>query len=309
MKAFFDCVPCLLRQTLDACRMASEDVSLHERVLKRVLQRSSEWSFERSPPEMSREIHRIIREETGDPDPYREAKSRHNRFALALLPELRKRVLDSRDGFEAAVRLAIAGNIMDFAGPGGLGEKLVLETIEDALTRPLAVDHIGHLRRAIEKANSILYLGDNAGEIALDRLLLEQMPRGKVTFAVRGSPVINDATVEDAEAVGLRGLVSVVDNGADAPGTILEACSEDFRTRFWCADLVISKGQGNYETLSCENREVFHLLKAKCPEIARDIGCEVGDILVLQRAPSPSSLRGRARSSRRGDVAIICALA
>jgi len=228
MKTFFDCLPCFLKQTLDACRMATDDVSVHERVLRKVLHRASQWSFERSPPEMGREIHRIIREETGDPDPYREAKSRFNQFALNLLPELSKRVAESEDAFEAALRLAIAGNIIDFAASDGLGEELVLETIEDALTRPLAVDHTGDLRAAIEKAASILYIGDNAGEIVLDRLLLERMPRAKVTFAVRGSPVINDATIEDAETVGLGELVSVVDNGADEELTAVFAVVERF---------------------------------------------------------------------------------
>jgi len=281
MKTFLDCLPCFLKQTLGACRMVTDDVAIHKRVLKKVIERTNDWSFEQSPPQMGREIHRIIREETGNPDPYREIKDSHNRFALELLPNLRKRVENSADSFETAVRLAIAGNIMDFALTDRIGEKLVLETIEDALTRVLSVNHIEDLRHSINDATSILYLGDNAGEIVLDRLLLEKMPFHKVTFVVRGSPVINDATIEDAEKAGLKELVAVVDNGTDIPGTVLNECSIDFQGQFQKADLVISKGQGNYETLSSDDKRIFHILKAKCPIIARDIGCKVGDIVVI----------------------------
>jgi len=220
MKTFLDCWPCFLKQTLDACRMITDDVTIHRRVLKQVLQRINEWSFEQSPPQMGREIHRIIREETGNPDPYREVKDSYNRFALELLPKLRKRVENSTNSFETAVRLAIAGNIMDLALIDPVCEKLVLETIEDTLTRVLSVNHIEDLRQSISGATSILYLGDNAGEIVLDRLLLELMPLQKVTFVVRGSPVINDATIEDAEKAGLKEFVSVMDNGTDIPGTV-----------------------------------------------------------------------------------------
>jgi len=286
MKTFLDCLPCFLGQALGACRMATDDAAVHDRVLRRVLRRASEFSFERSPPEMGADIHRIIREETGDADPYRRAKARFNEFALGLLPELRERVAAASDPFAAAARMSIAGNVIDFALGADLEEEKVARTIEDALQHPLAVDHLELLRSAVDGASSILFLGDNTGEIVFDRLLLEQMPRERVTFVVRGAPVINDATLEDAEAVGLTDLVEVVSNGSDVPGTLLEDCSADLQERFRRADLVISKGQGNYETLSGASREVFHLLKAKCPVIASDIGCGVGDMLVLRGHPS-----------------------
>jgi uncharacterized protein with ATP-grasp and redox domains len=272
--------------------MVTGDPVVLGRVLRRVLRTASDWPFDQSPPEMGREIHRIIREETGDPDPYREVKERFNRFALGLLPGLRARVAASADPFATAVRLAVAGNIIDFALTGNLGEDVVTETIEDTLTRPLAVDHLEALRRAAGEAAGILYLGDNAGEIVLDRLLLEQLPRGKVTFVVRGAPVINDATLVDAEAAGLGEIATVVDNGADVPGTVLRVCSDDFRARFRRADLVISKGQGNYETLTDAGRPVFHLLKVKCPVVAADIGCEVGGVVVKLRSGDGEACSG-----------------
>jgi uncharacterized protein with ATP-grasp and redox domains len=143
---------------------------------------------------------------------------------------------------------------------------------------------VEQLRSDAECAQNILYLVDNAGEIAFDRLLIEQLPTEKITVVVKGKPVINDATMEDAEFVGLTDIVEVIDNGSDAPGTILETCSQNFRDRFEEADLVIAKGQGNYETLSDLDKNIFFILKAKCPVIARDIGCEIGDMILCHNS-------------------------
>ena len=129
-------------------------------------------------------------------------------------------------------------------------------------------------------AGRILYLCDNAGEILFDKLLIEQLPYGKVTVSVRGFPVINDATMIDAEAAGLTALVEVIDNGSDAPGTLLEDCRRDFQERFKQADLVIAKGQGNYESLSEVRKEIFFLLNVKCQVIARKLGYHIGDLVL-----------------------------
>jgi uncharacterized protein with ATP-grasp and redox domains len=180
-------------------------------------------------------------------------------------------------------RLSIAGNILDF-GIGNLTSEqsadTLDETIQDALTRPIPPGNVALLREAIEEAEDILYVGDNAGEIVFDRLFIEQMPGERVTFVVKGAPIINDATREDAEVAGLTEIVSVIDNGSNAPGTILELCSGQFRRRFESSDLVISKGQGNYETLSEINKRMYFLLKVKCPVVAKDLGCQVGDMAV-----------------------------
>ena len=145
-----------------------------------------------------------------------------------------------------------------------LDESCVSAATEEALSAPLNGDAQA-FAQAVSRAGRILYLADNAGEIAFDRLLLEQMPVEKVTVVVRGSPVINDATIADTQSAGIPGLVEVIDNGSDAPGTILEDCGDDFRRRFAAADLVIAKGQGNYETLSDVDKDMFFVLKAKCP--------------------------------------------
>jgi len=281
VRTYFDCIPCFLRQALDALRRMGGDEAVQEKVLRAVLKAAGEMDLGRSPPAMGQVIHRLIREATGDADPYREAKERLNRLALDLYPGLRRRVVEDSDPLAVALRLAAAGNVIDLGVKSGIAEAEIAGAIGDSLSAPLDGGAVERFRRAADLAENILYIGDNAGEIVLDRLLVEQLGAGKVTFAVRGAPVINDVTVADAEASGMAEMVEVIDSGSDAPGTILEDCSDAFRERFAGAALVLAKGQGNYETLSDADKPVFFLLKAKCPVIARDIGCPVGS-LVLQ---------------------------
>lgn len=282
MKTFFDCIPCFVRQALDAVRRATDDETVHEDVLRAALRAISEMDLRGPPPAMGYIIHRLVRERVGEGDPYREMKDESNRYALTLYPELKARVEESDNPLETAVRLAIAGNIIDVAVKNDLGTTNVDDAIERALTSPFAAD-LDAFAKAVAEAENILYLADNAGEIVLDRLLLERLPLDRVTVAVRGAPVINDATLIDAQAAGITDIVEVIDSGADVPGTILELSSALFRQRFDAADLVIAKGQGNYETLSEAPKDIFFILLAKCPVIAQDIGCNVGE-LVLRRS-------------------------
>lgn len=282
MKSYLDCIPCFVRQTLDAVRMVTPDEAIQERVLREVIRETSIMDFDHPPPHMGRRIHALIRLATGNADPYREVKEHSNRMALSLYPELRRQVQDSENPFEAAVRFAIAGNIIDFGVRSVLDDAVVRESIDDALSAPIDSGAVAVLQDAIGDADDILYLADNAGEIVLDRLLIELLPVERIALVVKGAPVINDATLADAKAAGLAGLVEIIDNGSDAPGTIVDICSQSFRERFLRADLVIAKGQGNYETLSGVDKHTVFLLKAKCPVIARDIGCEVGGLVVLE---------------------------
>lgn len=282
MKTRFECIPCILRQTTDAISLVAPDEDFQERMLRQVLGEAAAMDLRRSPPEMAQRIHRRIRERLGDDDPYREVKNRFNRLALDLLPMLRERVRQSHDPFAAAVRLAIAGNVIDSGANSRLNEAQVRESIQDTFASPID-GNVEQFSQAVSDARRILYLADNAGEIFFDRLLIEQLPTSKTTVAVRGFPVINDALSADADAAGLPELVEVVENGSDAPGTILDDCSEAFRRLFEEADLIVSKGQGNYETLSDVCADVFFLLKVKCGVVAESLDCPIGT-LVLHRS-------------------------
>ena len=281
MRTYFECIPCLVRQILDAVRLVSDDEAVIEATLRRTLKELSESDLRQPPPALGVGLYRLVKERAAG-DPLREQKARSNRFALSLLPEMRRRVAQSDRPFETAVRLAIAGNIIDFGHNSNVGEAEVHASIEHALDAPLDRAEVGAFRRALDEADRVLYLADNAGEIVFDRLLIERIPADKVTFVVKGGPIINDALREDAEEAGLTDLVEVVDNGSDAAGTLLDLCTDDFRHRFETADMVVAKGQGNYETLSDAPREIWFLLKAKCPVVAENLGLETGS-LALRR--------------------------
>ena len=284
MRTYLDCVPCFLRQALEAGRAAGCGDALQEQILRRVAADLPQLDFAVPPPVMGQKIHRIVRELTGMRDPYYDAKRRFNRVMLQLLPRLRDAVRTRKDPLAAALALAAAGNIIDFGPTSHIDDATVVQQLDEALVRGLAPSMVDPLKRRLAAARSVLYIADNAGEIVLDRLLLEHLVREyavPVTVGVRGMPVINDALLEDAVETGVAELARVIENGSDAPGTILDDCNADFRSAFDRADIVVAKGQGNYETLSAMN-EVWFLLKAKCPVLASDIGCAVGE-LVVQR--------------------------
>lgn len=281
MQTALNCIPCFARQALDAARFVTDDPAVHETILRDVLRMAAEMDLAQSPPVVAQRIHRQLRQLTGVDDPYKQVKDRFNRMALDLLPEWQEKIRNAENPFAMALHLAIAGNVIDFGVNGGLTEDEAHRAIADAMKESLHGD-VQEFRQATEEANTILYLADNAGEIVFDRLLIEQLPAGRVTVAVRGGPILNDVTWDDAETAGLGEIAEIIDNGSDAPGTILSDCSEDFQRRFAEADLVIAKGQGNFETLSDAPVNIFFLFKAKCPVIADHVGLPIGTHVAIR---------------------------
>jgi uncharacterized protein with ATP-grasp and redox domains len=224
-------------------------------------------------------------------DPFKEVKQRYNKIALGLYESLKKKIAQSEDPLETAARLAIAGNVIDF----GIYSAIDIEgTVERALGEPLSVDHTAAFKEAVKRAKDVLYLLDNAGEAVFDRLLIEELiSQGKkVTAVVKAAPIINDCTMEDAREVGLAEVCEVVDNGSDAVGTILETTSEEFRKFYEGAGLVISKGQGNFETLLDQRgtssplgdppkKEIYFLFQSKCGVVSRVLGLPEGSMLLV----------------------------
>ena len=280
MRTYFDCIPCFIRQAIDSVKLITDDEAIHEQVLRRVLGLASEMNFYQTPPAMAQKINRVIRQLTGIDDPYKEMKKHFNAFALELYPRLQKVVFESEDPFETAVRLAIAGNIIDLGVKSSLEISEVERSINESLVIPFDRTNLDEFKNALIGAQNILYIGDNSGEIVFDRLLIEQIGPERITLAVRGKPVINDATIEDAHAAGLTDLVKVIDSGDDAPGTILESCSKEFHIHFEESDIVIAKGQGNFESLSDVDKNIFFLLRAKCPVIANHLDCNIGEMIL-----------------------------
>jgi uncharacterized protein with ATP-grasp and redox domains len=284
MNTYLDCVPCFLRQSLEAARGITSDVGVHERIVRDVLLLAANLDLNRPPPFVGQAIHRRLRELTGVQDPYRDAKRRFNRLAMEALPELAALVQKSDDGLRAAAQCAVAANAIDMALASAFSDTEVRAALRGLTGEVVQGDWEAFLEAAAG-ATDILYLADNAGEIAVDRLAVERLGPERVTVAVRGAPVLNDATLADAQQVGMDELVRVIDNGSDAPGTILDDCSASFRRRFERADLVIAKGQGNFETLSGAGDNVAFWFKVKCPVVARQVGSPVGTLALLPPSP------------------------
>ena len=282
MNTALECIPCFVRQAAEAVEMCAVDNPRRERLLRRLLCEIADADWAVMPVVIAQRLQRIIRAETGVADPYRALKNRMNHIALELMPALIEAVRRHADPHEAVVRIAIAGNLLD----AGSKTRLAPEDMPARLHAIWDLSLVGNVEDLFHAANAarrILYLADNAGEIVFDRLLIEALPAEKITVAVRGVPVINDATMEDAKTAGIPEIAPVISNGSDAPGTVVEECSEEFRSCFNGADLIIAKGQGNYETLSDANKNIFFLLTVKCPLIAADIGASVGELIVHQR--------------------------
>ncbi len=287
MKVYNDCIPCFARQAAEAAKAyAPNDPELQQEILRTVLRIAAEGDYQKSPPEISGKFFRAIAELTGVSDPYAEAKRISNHEVMQLLPQLRTEVEHAPRPLEAALRMAIAGNIIDFGTEYGQRDNRLLEVIEHAAEADICMDAFAAFERRTREAEVILYLGDNCGEAVLDRLLIEQLPSEKVVFVVRGKPVLNDITPVEVPQVGMDQICRVVDNGSDAPGTILDQCPPEFRELFDRADMIISKGQGNFETLQESGREIFFLMKVKCEVVAEETRLPLGSIYFQRSIPS-----------------------
>ena len=274
-----ECYPCFLRQANIALEQAGASLETRHRVLRAILSDIKRADPEKTPAHASSGMHRSIRRLLRV-DPFRGVKARYNRKALALYPELKQVVGQSHRALDTAAKLAIAGNVIDF----GIYRSVDIKgTIKRALEEPLAVDDFDAFDQALGRVSRVLYLLDNAGEVVFDRLLIEELrARGKkVTAVVKAGPVLNDCTILDAGEAGLTGVCKVVDTGSDMVGTILEDTSRSFRERFARTDqLIISKGQGNFETLLNEKKNIFFLFQAKCEVVAGLLGLPTGSMLL-----------------------------
>lgn len=229
-------------------------------------------------PEITRDIMRMLEKESEIYDPYEKEKQDSNRYLLNKYDEFKKLINESDDKFDTALRLAIAGNIIDF---GPTNQFDVDGTIERVLKSPFAIDDSLPLKNEIKKAKSILYLADNCGEIVMDKLFLETIAHHNVTFAVREKPVLNDATPKEATEIGIPEVAKLISNGDDCPSTLLHRASKEFLEVYRSADVIISKGMGNFEGLMDESDlRLFYLLMIKCPVIGKMIGAEKGNFVV-----------------------------
>jgi len=280
-----DCIPCILNSFL---RLLKKDIipqQRHEEAMRLLLSHLAQVDYHQSPASLGRDMHRLIRKILDNPDPYRDIKNASNKMMLDEYDLLRRRVQESDDPFQTALRLAIAGNVIDY---GPQDQMDIWDTIDRVLQSPLAVDDSDALRQELSTCKQLLYIGDNCGEIVMDKLFLETIAHNNVYFAVRGAPAINDATREDALRVGIDKLATIVTTGDDAPGAVWETASRDFKDIVLASDVVISKGQGNLEGLMDVDHNIYYLFVAKCELIAGRVGASKGDFIVKHNVLSPS---------------------
>lgn len=278
------CLPCVVNQAIKTANITG--VETKEQLLREVFTYLAKMNYDATTPEILGEVFNIIKKHTGNPDPYKESRNYYNTMFLNLLPEFERNIEQSNNPFLLAIRYAIVGNIIDFNPI----HNTLLENIHDCFENidqlELAIDDSDTLIKEISDTGTLLYLGDNCGEICLDKILLKKIkelnPAIELLFGVRGKPVVNDSIAEDAYSVGIDEYAKIIDNGDDSLGTVLTRTSPAFQEAYKKADIVIAKGQANYECLSEENKNIYFLLMTKCDVIAHDIGVEEKKMICMK---------------------------
>ena len=292
MRTYLDCIPCFFKQALDAGQVAGADDARLREIVDRLAAAVPGFDLAKTPPELSLTLYSIVAEVTKNPDIYRERKEQSISAALEAYPHLRHSVAHAKDRLLRAAELAIAGNISDFGLRNTLNldselKQIIARADKAAHNKNASMFDYDGFRARLEESGLILYLADNAGETVFDAVLLEEMlgvnPGAEIIYAVKERPIINDALRADAVASGIDRYAKIVSTGADTPGAVFGRCTREFTDLFGRADMVISKGQGNFEALSGIGREVFFLFMTKCQLVVRHIremglSTELGDI-------------------------------
>jgi len=278
VKATLDCLECIVTQALRVARRATADEALQRHILDKVAVLLPGMDLDKSPAALSQVAYEITSRLTGIEDPYRDAKREQNEMALALEAEMRERIKASPDPLVAALHLSAAGNVIDL-GTMHAQEIDIRAAIEQAMEERFAVDHTPAFRESLASCTDLLFLLDNAGEIVFDKILIEELLKHtQVTAVVKAGPIINDALMADAEHVGLTRICKVIDNGGAFVGSPLHLVPEHFLARMRRAGILLGKGQGNYETVDDFPGDVFLMLRAKCPVVAKHMGVRYGQV-------------------------------
>ena len=289
----FDCIGCNINQVIRIINLLDLSKGQGEKIVRAVLKYLSETDYSKCNPELVCGTWNLICKHAGDSDPYRDTKAYYNLELLKLYEEISGIINAAENKFSAALKIAIAGNLIDFAAKHTFDMETVKQKIIDSKNMRLDIDHSGELYESLGRSKSLLYLGDNCGEIVLDKLFIEiikkEFPGINVFYGVRGKPVANDVTVTDAQMTEMEKAAVVIDNGDGSSGTVIHRVSPQFRKIFYEADIVISKGQGNYESLSSIDREnVFFLFMSKCEAVAKPLGVKTMAILCIKNTPPQS---------------------
>lgn len=278
------CLPCLVNQVIKVADITNADN--REDLYKEVFLYLSQLDFNKTNPEITGATFAMLKKHIGNDDPYYEVRKYYNDLILDMMDGLEEKINRESDSFFQALKYAVIGNIIDFSPIHNNTMEDILKFINDAERLKFAINHVKQLQQNILSADSLLYLGDNCGEICFDKILIkkmkEQNPALKVYFGVRGEAVINDSIEEDAYYVGMGEYAKIISNGDNSLGTVLERTSHEFKEIYHKADIIIAKGQANYECLSEQkDKNIYFLLMTKCDVIAKDIGVPVKSLICM----------------------------
>jgi len=275
------CVECIINQSRRVSEAIKADDTLSRRIVDYVEASGASFDFTKSPPEVASTIYEKMAEIAGMDDLYAELKQHATQKAKTFLPQLRFELQNSSNKLLTAIKIAVAGNVIDLAAEVTFD---LDEEMAKVFETQFAYDDFYRLEESLENATTLLYIGDNVGEHIFDYLCIETLqelyPSLVIYYMVRGNPIINDVTMIEAREAGFDSLCYLVDSGVNTPGFAYERANSESQALFDKADLVITKGMGNYECLSPSPRSnLCYLLKVKCNVVANSLGQNVGDII------------------------------
>lgn len=284
MRPQLDCLLCFLQQGLKTARsVAPDQPEKHEQLLRTWSREIADMDMELTPPQWASSLYPMGAEILGVEDPFADVKEQANQRVLEILPELRQRALEASDPLRTALNISIIGNYIDHGPPESFDWEHALAHEENT---EFLNGTLERFEEMLHPGTRLLILGDNAGEIGLDTILVDLLNQRQVqtTYAVRSIPILNDATLHDARVVGMDTLCTVIPSGSNAPGTILDQATPEFLDAYFGADVVLSKGQGNFESLHDRaRRSIFFAFKAKCSVVCKQLDRPLGSSMFLMQ--------------------------
>jgi damage-control phosphatase, subfamily I len=288
MKADFECIPCILTQGINTVRKVTDDRNIHRDVINYIMDRLRNTELSMTPADHSNLAYEAVREVTGVQDPYKDEKHDLNRAAMELYPKLKQIVAESDNPLHTALKIAVAGNMIDL----GIAHKFdIKQDLKQIIEEGFAINDYADFKSSLDRSDRILYIGDNTGEIVFDKVLIEELGPEKITFVVKGGPIINDATLEDAQQIGLDKICRIISTADNSIGLPPSAMTSEIKECFNKAGTIISKGHGNFETLSETNNNIFFLLKAKCTLVAKELGVKFGQVVLVHQQHLPNKTK------------------
>ena len=275
------CVGCIINQSVKVADAINASTSLKNELVTTVESMSKEFSFSDNPPEIAADVYEKMAQIANKHDLYDEVKELSTKKAISFIPFLKEKLLTSKDKLLTATKIAVAGNVIDLAAAVEFDLHEELEKIFDT---NFAYNDFDKFQEKLLTSKNVLVIGDNVGEHIFDHLFIQTLkelhPEISYSYMVRGNPIINDVTIKEAKEAKFDELCNLVDSGVNTPGFAYSRANEYSKELFDSADLVISKGMGNYECLSESHRnEICFLLKVKCSVVASSIGKEIGNIV------------------------------